>query len=1140
MICRKCGTELPDNVIRCSNCGIKVNMHCLKCGTLNAFGTKTCKNCGFELIKICSYCNSSNMYSAEECRKCHMPFEQNKEDIEEKEIKNSSSEPEIVRPFSLRQTPFIDTENSLNNPEYFEPEITSINSYKTDSVYNFEKDGTERIFNIDGEFVSVDSSDKVLQDNNKENTKEETKIKESEQTDEDSIDLVNENIEIEPLEEITDIDVSNSIEEEPAETDVSEESAEIESEDISFIEIQEEAVNKAVHIIKTSINKHIIAVNGAEGSGKSAVLKQTCDYLASQGYASLYGSCTPLVQITSFGFFQDAFLRMMGFPPYTNSTESFIKDFKKSNFARVFACLTGSELTGFLNIFYPSQKDSFENILDNKMQIFSILEKVIKSFLVNNNLIITIDNFELLDGASYDFIVYMLQKGYFNNRLRLFVAYQENKSIQSYFDLTGIDENIFETIVIKKFRKEDLIKAVNKTAFINIEEILDENYIEELVQKSDGNAIRMEQEVALLFDTNYISIKGNEILLQEENKPEINPASFEELIKLRLNALSPSAKNVLFMAAIMGYRFALSILCLSVTMPAKKAEKIVEFLKQELFITSVDNYTCEFKSLTLWKLIYKEAKADLLYKENSQRLYMSLKPLILSSNLQKLISCSEALSKNEEFLIWQNTASITAKLGDTNLYVIAQKQSLKLLEEIELDNAEELKAEIYEEIGKLLCEKSPKEAITYLANVLDSVIKESDIRKIVDLSGYFIKSCHLIGNYFGANEAVDAITTAISSADVNISPSDIALIKTRKLNALINIGNSEQVINLVNEDIMPYLEKGLHSRQISTRYKNLLIHAWLLAKFSAAKAYALQGNSETFSVIGQIRQFIEKYEYNSGYYLTGVNLIDAFANTVSGDINKSNEILNIISSSYKNKNMETGLLAEWNLINIINRVLSGQKQDLKVDLFELAAFTNNINEHFIKNIIKLILGYVLKEEGNTIKALEIFNEEITYFAKEKVAIGALLSWALIVKITMETGDDDKALNTATKSLEIAQSPKINNYFFIIYFQKFIAEIYMRKGDLTAAKMYLEKAIMLAKQYNLRYQLIELYIAYGKYMEAFMSSKKTYSSEYIKLTSEMYTKALNLAKELRLNNLIELTTRERSSFKTFCQLNSIEL
>lgn len=1137
MICRKCGAELPDNVIRCNNCGIKVNMHCPKCGTLNIFGTKHCKNCGFELIKICPYCGSSNVYSAEECRKCHMSFDIQKENNENNEIKKKNEESEIVRPFSLRQAHFINTEIPNNNTEYFEDVNTNINSYETISNYSQREDEIERIFNIDGVFLD-DKSNQEIQDNEKENiqNKQET----FEQTNENDIELVNDNIEIEPLEEITDIDIHNSIENEPKEEENTDEQTETKSDNIPAIEIQEDAVNKAIHTIKTSITKHIIAVNGAEGSGKSAVLKQTCDYLSTQGYASLYGSCTPLVQITSFGFFQDAFLRMMGFPPYTTSTESFIKDFKKSNFARIFTCLTGNELTAFLNIFYPSQKDNFENILDNKMQIFSILEKVIKSFLVNSNLIISIDNFELLDGASYDFIVYMLQKGYFNNRLKLFVAYQENKSIQSYFDLTNLDESIFETIVIKKFEKEDLIKAVNKTAFINIAEILDDNYIEDLVQKADGNAIRMEQEIALLFDTKYISIKDNDILLEEENKPEINPVSFEELIKLRLNTLSPSAKNVLFMAAIMGYRFAVNILCLSVTMPVKKAEKIIEFLKQELFITSVDNYTCEFKSLTLWKLIYKEAKRDLLYKENSQRLYLSLKPLILSSNLQKLISCSEALNKNEEFLIWQNTANITAKLGDTNLYVIAQKQSLKLLDEIEINNSEEIKSQIYEEIGKLLCEKSPKEAITYLANVLDSVIKESDIRKIIDLSGYFVKSCYLTGNYFGANEAVDAIITSISTADVNVSPVDISLIKTRKLKALINIGNSEQVINLVNEDIIPTLEKGLYSRQISTRYKHLLINAWLLSKFSLAKAYALQGNPEVFNIIEQIRQFTEKYEYNNRYYISEINLTDAFANTVSGDINKSNEILNNISNSYRNKNMETNLLAEWNLINIINRVLSGQKNDLKVDLFELAAFTNNINEHFIKNIIKLILGYVLKEEGNVVKALEIFNEEITYFAKEKVAIGALLSWALIVKITMDMGDDDKALNTANKSLEIAQSPKINNYFFIIYFQKFIAEIYMRKGDLTATKMYLEKALMLAKQYNLRYQLIELYIAYAKYMEAFMSSKKTYSSEYIKVTSEMYTKALNLAKELKLNNLIEFTTRERSSFKTFCQLNSIEL
>ena len=734
----------------------------------------------------------------------------------------------------------------------------------------------------------------------------------------------------------------------------------------------------------------------------------------------------------------------------------------------------------------------------------------------------------------------MMEKGFFNNRLKLMVAYQENKSIQSYFDVSSLDENAFETIVLKKFSKEEIIRAVSKSTYIEVQEIFEPNYLDTLVQKSDGNAIRLEQEIALLFDTVYISIKGNEIKVIEENKPEIEPASFEELIKLRLNFLTPLARNVLYMAAIMGYRFATSILCLSVAMPVEKAEKTLDYLINEMFIKKVDNYTCEFKSLTLWKLVYQEAKADLLYKENAQRLYLSLKPLILSSNLQKLISCTEALSKNEAFLIWQNTAKITAKLGDTNLYVISQKQCLKLLEEQEIQDAEEIKCQIYEEIGKLLCEKSPVEAVTYLSNVLDAEIKESNLRKIIDIASYFIKSCYLTGNYFGANEAVDAVLDGIEQANMNISETDIAMINTRRLKALLNIGNSEQIINIVNEDIMPELEKGLNSKQIDSQQKSLLVNAWLLSKISLAKAYALQGNKEVEKVLQDIRLFVEKQNYNAEYYFVQADIVEAFAKTLSGEINKSNEILGKISSAYANKNMSSGLLAEWNLISIINRVLSGQKLDLKVDLFELAAYTNNINEHFIKNIIKLILGYVLQEEGNTIKALEIYNEQITYFAKEKVAIGALLSWAMIVQLTMEMGDDEKAMSTATKSLEIAQSPKINNYFFTIYFQKYLAEIYLRRGDFVATKMYLEQAIGLAKQNELKYQQIELYLVYANYIEELMKARRIYSNENVTIASDMYNKAVLLAKELRLDNMIELTTKAKSEFKTFCQLNSINI
>lgn len=1156
MICRKCGAEIPDNSIRCENCGIKVNMYCPECHTLNVFGEKHCVNCGTELLIQCGVCGSTNIYYAEECRKCHSPLVKEKVSPEV-----SRKDVEVVESFSADESAYAAENNETSIKVTQDSENNGLPVIeKTQAIYS-EAD-IENIFGQEDEFVNTQATITPENDLNidEQITEDKEFIDETPQditynddveelvevvpeTSENELESIenNEEQQVEDAENIQKPDVEVIEEQnEYYQPPVTENLNAKQISDVSQIDIQKDAVIQISNIIKNSLQKHIIAVNGAEGSGKSAVLKQVSEFLSDKGYLSLYGSCTPLVQITSFGFFQDAFLRIMGFPPYATSMESFVKDFKNSSFAKVFSFLDDNDLNLFLNMFYPSQKDKFENIIENKMKVFSILEKVIKSFLLNNNLIILIDNFELLDGASYDFIVYMIKNGFFNNRLKLLVAYQDNKDIKSYFELTQEEEKMFEVIEISKFSKKELLEAVERNTYIKLEDFVSEDVINTLIERANGNAIRMEQEVAFLFDTEYLKIKDNKLIVNNDLIPKQDIQSFEELIKLRINSLPPNAKNVLFMAAIMGYRFATNILCLSVTMPVEKAESILNSLIKNLFVQHVDNYTCEFKSLTLWKLIYQEAKADLLYKENAKRLYAELKPLILSSNLQKLISCTEALVSSEEFLIWQNTASISAKLGDTNLYVIALKQCLKLMDEQNINGAEEIKLRMYEEMGKLLCEKSPKEAVTYLSNVLDTYIKESDIRKIIDISSYFVKSCYLTGNYFGASEAVDAVLSAIKTSNINVAPLDIALIKTRKLNALLNIGNSEQIVNLTEEEILPEIEKNINSSEIDNDYKNIILDSLFNSKITLAKAYAMQGNNKVNSVISDINDKIQKYNYNVSYYKLYTGIIEAFSKTLEGDIHASNEILNNISLAYKTRAMEQELLAWWNLINIINRVLLNQGKDLKGDLFELAAFSNNINEHFIKNIVKLILGYVLKKEGNVEKSEEIYQEQIVYFAKEKVAIGALLTWSLIVQNYLDEGEFDRALSIAGKSLEIAQDPKINNYFFIICFQKYIAEIYSRKSDFAATKMYLEKSIVIAKQFNLKYLLIELYVEYAHYVQDLMSDKKIYAKENIETVHDMYKKAVSLSKELALQNMVEYSTREYSSFKTYCQLNSIEI
>ena len=473
MICHKCGAKLPDNAIRCNKCGIKVNMVCPECKTLNRFGSHTCYNCGFELIKKCDKCGSSNIYSALECRKCHAEFNNNeKENLKEEIIKNSASEKvsqdviqtadeiqekansvfenvyiqkekavppekqetptisdmEVVLPFSCVQSSFTQVDSPLSKvkdkkdiSEKLEKlgEDDYKQQFEEQKIFNLEEDNNPIAVKEEQDFESFIESQTTEQ-----NDTDEVEVQKID-------DLIDENIPINVLDEDT---VSDNNEH----TEVSQQEEElndvvVDPVNLDSIEIQQEAVKKAVELIKKSITKHVIAINGNEGSGKSAVLRQVKNYFISDKYVVLYGSCTPLLQITSFGFFQDAFLRILGFPPYANSIEAFKTDFKKNNLENEFSFLSKKELSLFLNIFYPAKKDSFKNILENKKIIFGILEKVIKSFLLDNNIIIAIDNFELLDGASYDFILYMLKKGYFNNRLKLLVAYKEKKSLQSYY-----------------------------------------------------------------------------------------------------------------------------------------------------------------------------------------------------------------------------------------------------------------------------------------------------------------------------------------------------------------------------------------------------------------------------------------------------------------------------------------------------------------------------------------------------------------------------------------------------------------------------------------------------------------------------------------------------------------------------------
>ena len=213
---------------------------------------------------------------------------------------------------------------------------------------------------------------------------------------------------------------------------------------------------------------------------------------------------------------------------------------------------------------------------------------------------------------------------------------------------------------------------------------------------------------------------------------------------------------------------------------------------------------------------------------------------------------------------------------------------------------------------------------------------------------------------------------------------------------------------------------------------------------------------------------------------------------------------------------------------------------LYTELFNVVAYANNVNDSFTKNILKTLLAKMLKDKNETKKALEILEEQVAYFAKEKVATGVLLSWYLIAEIKLITSGTQFALDIATKALDIAQGPNINNYYFIALFNRLIGEIYMAKQDFESAKVYLEKSIFVAKQFDLQYILVKDYILYAKFYQELALPKSTFRVNYIKQALKMFQLAKNIGIVTDHPHLQKTLKEEVSILTSFCKLNGIIL
>ena len=774
------------------------------------------------------------------------------------------------------------------------------------------------------------------------------------------------------------------------------------------------------------------------------------------------------------------------------------------------------------NILYPENIDQFQNIQNNKQNSIRIIVKLFETIIGRMNTVLVCENIEYIDSFSYEVLNILMMNDFIREKITFLLTFPKEQSGINCITAPSLNDTNFVDVTIMQFTKEQIEPIFNAYQHLNMSEDLKSK----IMHYGQDNPILVEQLINMASDAMHA---GKEIKLSSDLK---------EILEYRLKLLNETDNPtylILCAVSILGYKFYPVILNTIFNMNLEQIERCIMKLVKLNFIVPAVNSGFEFKTLSIWNHLIDLVKADTVsFLPVNQALYPLVSEYALSTTAILGFISQNLNFEEQTFAIWTKCTQFAAYIGDTGLYIILQKQILSIIDNINLVQADLIKRTIYAELGKLLEPENPQLAMEYLPKAI-TMLSEADFVEKIELLGYLASCSMKLKNYHGVIECVNNVIPLIPDN----FPVEVAMMKSREIKALEFLGNTGAIVNMIDNDILPVLEGALNNKIIcKTISTDDIFETWMKTLLNLAYALVVQGDTRSFKVLNMLLNAYTTNQVNSNQFLIKIQTTLAFANTLSGDIRTSIKILDDILS--KEEEIEPYSMSFINLVSIFNRYFMN-KEDLSYDeLFQAAQYADNIGDDFTKNILKLLLGRLMQDRSSVKEAANIFTKQIEYFADKQNAIGVLLGWYFISKAKMVVDGPAEALDIASKALDIAESANISNHYFSLLLDKLIGEIYLALQDYESAKIYIEKALLIAKNFNIKYQLAELYILYSKYLQEYALTVTDKKVDYVLSAQQMNQKAALISDDLKLMSLTSEVERADTVLNSFCQMNGIVL
>lgn len=578
--------------------------------------------------------------------------------------------------------------------------------------------------------------------------------------------------------------------------------------------------------------------------------------------------------------------------------------------------------------------------------------------------------------------------------------------------------------------------------------------IDSLLQHAKGVPLYMEEALRYLHLEEIVTVDSqtHKFVMQKEYNPAeaLLPDSLSELLRRRMSFLSEKTLYVLRMAAMLGEKFAVSVLAALSQLEEEEFNQSLTTLFNHGYLVPDAVNTGRFRHGLIWQAVYEDMEESFRLErhqlisevlENDFKQNLTVNPILIAYHAENGNLPNRALN------YWNLAGIYAGQVGSLVGMNMAMFHALELLRATSPEplHTQEMALRMIENLGIFNLDANPEFSIEMLEWVLYYRQREGDFTHLIEPLGFLASAYENKGDY---PKALATLEKAMGLVDAKKYPLEYGALAGSKLEHLFTLGRYQQARQLVDDVIEPIARSQGYERG-DANFFDVYLQACLIK----AQVMLAQCDNGAAQVIETTLRHARERGLEG--LTIALQLVQGQFFLRNGQYEICNREADSLLSAIEAMPDSEWFLAQWGLLAIMYHCDLEDWESAGQLVLTVVQKSEEARDYLTWVTAQTYAGYISAQTGKTKEARQVLEQAIQLSSDHRFASSALLGWRLLADFELSRGGKEVAYEIAAKALDISVKPEICNTYETIQLTLVAARALMAQGNVKAAGKLLE-------------------------------------------------------------------------------------